>query len=238
MNSLKKLAALPAETVIYCGHEYTLANARFALTVDPTNSALEGARRQDRGAARRRQADAADDDRRGTVDQSVPALARSGDPQASRHGEGLATPRCSPRSASARTISEPDGIVETMTSSAEIIAILGLKPHPEGGWYAETFRDGAGGARGHSTAIYFLLEQDQVVGLAPGQGRRRGLAFLCRRATGAVDVGGRQRRDRAGARHRAGGGRAAADRRAGRLVAIGAQPRRMDAGRLHRRAGL
>ena len=49
-----------------------------------------------------------------------------------------------------------------MTSSAEIIAILGLKPHPEGGWYAETFRDGAGGARGHSTAIYFLLEQDQI----------------------------------------------------------------------------
>lgn len=49
-----------------------------------------------------------------------------------------------------------------MTSAAEITAILGLKPHPEGGWYAETFRDGAGGARGHSTAIYFLLEQHQV----------------------------------------------------------------------------
>ena len=49
-----------------------------------------------------------------------------------------------------------------MTSAAEIIAMLGLKPHPEGGWYAETFRDGAGGARGHSTAIYFLLEQDQI----------------------------------------------------------------------------
>jgi predicted cupin superfamily sugar epimerase len=49
-----------------------------------------------------------------------------------------------------------------MNSSAEIIATLGLKPHPEGGWYAETFRDEAGGARGHSTAIYFLLERDQV----------------------------------------------------------------------------
>jgi len=49
-----------------------------------------------------------------------------------------------------------------MTSSAEIIATLDLKPHPEGGWYAETFRDGAGGARGHSTAIYFLLEEDQL----------------------------------------------------------------------------
>ncbi|MEO3389294.1 hydroxyacylglutathione hydrolase [Mesorhizobium sp. CAU 1741] len=39
--SLKKLAALPAETIVYCGHEYTLTNARFALTVDPTNSALK-----------------------------------------------------------------------------------------------------------------------------------------------------------------------------------------------------
>jgi hydroxyacylglutathione hydrolase len=38
--SLRKLAALPAETAVYCGHEYTLSNARFALTVDPTNSAL------------------------------------------------------------------------------------------------------------------------------------------------------------------------------------------------------
>lgn len=42
-SSLKKLMALPTETVIYCGHEYTLANARFAVTVDPENIAL-GAR--------------------------------------------------------------------------------------------------------------------------------------------------------------------------------------------------
>jgi hydroxyacylglutathione hydrolase len=40
-QSLKKLVALPAATTLYCGHEYTLANARFALTVDPTNSALK-----------------------------------------------------------------------------------------------------------------------------------------------------------------------------------------------------
>lgn len=39
--SLNKLAALPPETVVYCGHEYTLANARFALTVDPDNAALK-----------------------------------------------------------------------------------------------------------------------------------------------------------------------------------------------------
>lgn len=38
--SLQKLAALPDDTTVYCGHEYTLSNARFALSVDPDNSAL------------------------------------------------------------------------------------------------------------------------------------------------------------------------------------------------------
>jgi hydroxyacylglutathione hydrolase len=40
-HSLMKLAALPGETTIYCGHEYTLGNARFALSVDPTNELLQ-----------------------------------------------------------------------------------------------------------------------------------------------------------------------------------------------------
>lgn len=40
-GSLDKLAGtLPPETAIYCGHEYTLSNARFALTVDPENREL------------------------------------------------------------------------------------------------------------------------------------------------------------------------------------------------------
>ncbi len=39
-NSLKKLRALPDQTIVYCGHEYTLANARFAVTVDPDNLSL------------------------------------------------------------------------------------------------------------------------------------------------------------------------------------------------------
>ncbi|MDB5623612.1 MAG: cupin [Devosia sp.] len=44
-------------------------------------------------------------------------------------------------------------------SAAEIIALLGLERHPEGGWYAQTFADAAGpDGRAHSTAIYFLLE--------------------------------------------------------------------------------
>jgi len=40
-GGLGKIAALPDETRIYCGHEYTLSNARFALTVDPGNAALK-----------------------------------------------------------------------------------------------------------------------------------------------------------------------------------------------------
>lgn len=40
----------------------------------------------------------------------------------------------------------------------DIIELLSLKPHPEGGWYSESFRDESGSERGHSTAIYFLLK--------------------------------------------------------------------------------
>lgn len=39
-QSLERLAHLPRETRVYCGHEYTQANGRFALTVDPENSQL------------------------------------------------------------------------------------------------------------------------------------------------------------------------------------------------------
>jgi uncharacterized protein len=44
-------------------------------------------------------------------------------------------------------------------SAAEVIRLLELKPHPEGGHYRETFRDPAGPeGRGFSTAIYYLLD--------------------------------------------------------------------------------
>ena len=48
-----------------------------------------------------------------------------------------------------------------MTAS-ELIERLGLEPHPEGGWYRETWRDETADAgRGAGTAIYYLLEEDQ-----------------------------------------------------------------------------
>lgn len=39
-ESLSKLAALPADTLVCSGHEYTQANARFAMTIEPDNPAL------------------------------------------------------------------------------------------------------------------------------------------------------------------------------------------------------
>ena len=39
-NSLSLLAALPAATLMYCGHEYTAANLKFAHTVEPNNAAV------------------------------------------------------------------------------------------------------------------------------------------------------------------------------------------------------
>ncbi len=40
-NSIQKIKALPDETLIYCGHEYTAENAAFCLSVDPDNQALQ-----------------------------------------------------------------------------------------------------------------------------------------------------------------------------------------------------
>lgn len=40
-KSLEKLMALPPATQVYCGHEYTLSNAKFALTIEPENAALQ-----------------------------------------------------------------------------------------------------------------------------------------------------------------------------------------------------
>lgn len=48
-------------------------------------------------------------------------------------------------------------------NAAEIVALLNLEPHPEGGWFRETFRDAQEVAPGRaaSTAIYYLLASGQ-----------------------------------------------------------------------------
>ena len=50
-----------------------------------------------------------------------------------------------------------------MSDADDIIKRLGLAPHPEGGFYRETFRDvREDGARAHSTAIYYLLREGEI----------------------------------------------------------------------------
>jgi hydroxyacylglutathione hydrolase len=48
LASLAKLAALPDATKVYCGHEYTLANIKFAQSVEPQNAALAARLERDR----------------------------------------------------------------------------------------------------------------------------------------------------------------------------------------------
>ncbi|HKY13543.1 MAG TPA: cupin domain-containing protein [Microthrixaceae bacterium] len=56
---------------------------------------------------------------------------------------------------------QPDG-ARRGADAAALIERLGLEPHPEGGWFTETWRDpGTDGARGSGTAIYYLLEAGQ-----------------------------------------------------------------------------
>lgn len=41
MSSLRKIMALPDETNVYCGHEYTVSNSKFALSIEPNNKDLQ-----------------------------------------------------------------------------------------------------------------------------------------------------------------------------------------------------
>ncbi len=56
------------------------------------------------------------------------------------------------------------GLIPDRLNAKEVIELLGLAPHPEGGFYRETFRDARRVASGRaaSTAIYFLLCGGQV----------------------------------------------------------------------------
>ena len=90
-DSLLKLRALPDDFKLYCGHEYTASNVKFALTVEPDNPGAEGARRGGDAAARREQADDPDAARRGEEGECVPARRRTlGRGQTAHEGRGAA----------------------------------------------------------------------------------------------------------------------------------------------------
>ena len=124
-------------------------------------------------------------------------------------------------------------------TAEEVVRLLGLAPHPEGGFYRETFRAAGtpdGGARRLDGHLLPAARRGRL-GLAP-DGRRRGLAPLRRGAAGAEPRGGRPRALDGPAGHGprrrgapAGGG---ARRRLAERPAAG----RLDPRRLHRGAGL
>ena len=65
-------------------------------------------------------------------------------------------------------------------TAADIIRLLDLKPHPEGGHYRETFRDSNvdGKGRAASTAIYFLLARGEDADALRAANDRIGIAWM------------------------------------------------------------
>ena len=136
-DSLLKLRALPDDFKLYCGHEYTAANVKFALTVDADNPALK---------ARAEEVTRLRAENKPTIpmllgeEKKANVFLRADEPSVAaqlRHEGRRAPPTCSANCANART--SPDGGLPN--AAAEIIARLDLKPHPEGGHFRETFRD-------------------------------------------------------------------------------------------------
>ena len=76
-DSLLKLRALPDDFKLYCGHEYTAANIKFALTIEPDNAALKARAEEVKRLRSREQADGSDAARRGEEGQRVPARRRA-----------------------------------------------------------------------------------------------------------------------------------------------------------------
>ena len=85
-SSLSKLMRLPDDTRVYCGHEYTEANGRFALTVEPDNADLQTRMEEVREMRAEGPSDDPLDHGAREEDQSVPARAVRGDPSHARSG--------------------------------------------------------------------------------------------------------------------------------------------------------
>ena len=72
-TSLSKLMTLPDDTKIWCGHEYTESNGRFALTLEPGNPALQARMAEVKAARAKGAPDGARDHGAGETDQPVSA---------------------------------------------------------------------------------------------------------------------------------------------------------------------
>ncbi len=124
-----------------------------------------------------------------------------------------------------------------MQSADEIIETLALAPHPEGGYFRETFRDAHGAdGRAASTAIYYLLKAGQRshwhrVDAAEIWHFYAGAPLVLSIKTDTGSLG-------APARHRSSGWRGAAGDRARAYVAERRVRRRLEPRRLHCRTGI
>ena len=155
-DSLLKLRALPDDFKLYCGHEYTASNVKFALTVDGDNPALK---------ARAEEVTRLRAENKPTIpvllgeEKKANVFLRADEPSvaANLHMKGASAEKCSANCANART--SPDGAAESRRRDHRAAR---LKPHPEGGHYRETFRDQLDAdGRSRSTAIYFLLARGE-----------------------------------------------------------------------------
>ena len=158
-DSLLKLRALPDDFKLYCGHEYTAANVKFALTIEPDNAALKARAEEVTRLRAANQADHPGDARRGKEGQCVPARRRAvcrrqrADERQERRRsvrriartqeQILMDPRCLPPPTSSR------GSGSSRIRKAAIIARRFAIPRCDA--------DG----RSRSTAIYFLLARDE-----------------------------------------------------------------------------
>ena len=230
-DSLLKLRALPDDFKLYCGHEYTAANIKFALTVEPDNAALK-ARAEE--VTRLRAANKPTNSRparRREESQCVPARRR-----ALRRGRRADERQKRCRSVRRSARAQEQILMVGLPTAADIIARLELQPHPEGGHYRETFRDTrlAANGRSLSTAIYFLLARGER-----SHWHRIDAVeiwhFYAGHALTSADRRWRgQARRQAWFRSRC--RRSAASDRAGAGVAISRKHRRLDARRMHRGA--
>ena len=150
---------LPMDTEIYCGHEYTRSNARFALFLDCNNQALVN-RAQDVDRLRRENKPTLPT-RLDRELETNPFL-RPTSPPSEPSSECCTRPTgtCSPPSASARTRAGSTSMADL--TAEDVIRLLELKPHPEGGHVARRFATTRRGCARPLDGDHFLLARGEV----------------------------------------------------------------------------
>jgi predicted cupin superfamily sugar epimerase len=128
----------------------------------------------------------------------------------------------------------------------EIIRMLGLTPHPEGGHYGETYRaPAAAGARANLTAIYYLLQADEISAWHRVDADEAWLwhagdplTLTVGKGAASITLGPDLRAGQRHARPRPARGSTPSGHRSGRSLADGRDARRLDTGLLSGRAWL